>query len=103
MTWIDVNITAIGQRRSGGWIAKLVGRLLTDAEYAKFAAWRPTPHAQVGGMLAPVCLEPQGRLGPRLIGELSRLAQVYARRQALGTPFAEATLLAAILGRWENV
>ena len=51
VTWIDVNITATGQRRYGDWITKLAGKLLGGAETAKFNAWRLTPDAQVGGRL----------------------------------------------------
>ena len=49
--------------------------------------------------MAPACLETQGRLGARLVGEKSRLAQVFARRHSPNTRFAEPTLLAAVLGR----
>ena len=102
VTWIDVNITATGQKRYGDWITKPAGKLVGDAENAKFTAWKIAPNAQVGGRLVPACLESQGRLGPRLVRELSRLAQAFVRRHSTATPVAEPALRAAVLGRWRR-
>ena len=49
VTRIDVNITATGQRIYGDWITKPAGKLLGDAETAKYTSWKLTPSAQVGG------------------------------------------------------
>ena len=57
VTWIDVNITATGQRRHGDWITKPAGKLLGYADDAKFTSWKLSPNAQVGGRLVPACLE----------------------------------------------
>ena len=102
VTWIDVNITATGEKRYGDWITKPAGKLVCDAENAKFTAWKLSPNSLVGGRLVPACLESQGRLGPRLVSELSRLAQAFVRRQSTATPVAEPALLAAVLGRWRR-
>ena len=102
VTWIDVNIGATGQKRYGDWITQPAGKLVGDAENAKFTAWRLSPNSKVGGRLVPACLESQGRLGPRLVSELARLAQVYVRRQSTTTPIHEPALLAAVLGRWRR-
>ena len=41
-------------------------------------------------------------MGPNIVSELYRLAQCYVRRNTPHTPFVEATLLAAVLGRWRR-
>ena len=78
------------------------GNFFKEAEAAKYAAWQFALDVAIGGRLILACVESQGRLGPKLVSEMYRLAQCYARRNSPGTPFVEATLLAAVLGRWRR-
>ena len=78
------------------------GKPLADMEIAKFTAWRLTPVAGHRGRLAPAWFEAQGRMGPRLVAELGRLAEMHATRHTLASPVFQSTMLADVLGRWRR-
>ena len=101
VTWIDVAIHCSMQSCRGDPKPNKAGRAVRQGEQAKYRQWGLTPKdpTRKEGRMIPAIFESQGRMGGKLVEELQRWAQKFAKKYCGEGEFEESVVQTAVLKR----
>ena len=104
VTWIDVAIHCSMQSCRADPKPNKAGRAVRQGEQAKYRQWGLSPKdpTRKEGRLIPAIFESQGRMGRKLVEELQRWAQKFAKRHCGEGEFEESVVQTAVFKRWRQ-
>ena len=99
VTWIDVAIHCSMQSCRGDPKPNKAGRAARQGEQAKYRQWGLTPNdpTRNEGRMTPAIFESQGRMGGKLVEELQRWAQKFAKKYCGEEELEENIVQSAVL------
>ena len=104
VTWVDVAIHCSMQSCRGDPKPNKAGQAVRQGEQANYRQWGLSPKdpTRKEGRLIPAIFESQGRMGRKLVEELQRWAQTFAKKHCGEGEFEESVVQTAVLKRWRQ-